>query len=122
MKLIRDQLNDVWAAAELKDLPAGMRVTIAGSVTCRQRPGTASGVVFITLEDETGTANAIVWPKLFERERLIINLEPALVITGKLQNESGVIRRKGEFLKIDVASAAAVEHSAKQIEGRLQAK
>ena len=91
MKLIRDQLNDVWAAAELKDLPAGMRVTVAGSVTCRQRPGTASGVVFITLEDETGTANAIVWPKLFERERLVINLEPALIVTGMLQNESGVI-------------------------------
>ena len=57
----------------------------------RQRPDTASGVVFVTLEDETGTANAIVWPSIFERYRLVINLEPALMITGKLQHESNVI-------------------------------
>jgi error-prone DNA polymerase len=91
MKLLRSQLNDVWPAAELKQCGNGQRVTIAGAVTCRQRPGTASGVVFVTLEDETGNANAIVWPAVFERYRLIINLEPALVITGKLQHESGVI-------------------------------
>lgn len=91
MKLIRNQLNDVWPAEELKRCASGQRVTIAGAVTCRQRPGTASGVVFVTLEDESGTANAIIWPALFERFRLVINLEPALMITGKLQNESGVI-------------------------------
>ena len=91
MRLIRDQLNDVWPAEDLKRCANGQRVTIAGAVTCRQRPGTASGVVFVTLEDESGTANAIIWPALFERFRLVINLEPALMITGKLQNESGVI-------------------------------
>ena len=51
---------------------------------CRQRPGTAKGFCFITIEDETGLANAIIRPVLFERDRLIINLEPALVITGRL--------------------------------------
>lgn len=90
MALIRDQLFDVWAADELKGCANGQVVTIAGSVTCRQRPGTASGVVFVTLEDETGTCNAIVWPNIFERYRLVINLEPALMITGKLQHQEGV--------------------------------
>ncbi len=99
MKLIRDQLNDVWPAEELKQCANGQRVTIAGAVTCRQRPGTASGVVFVTLEDETGTANAIIWPKLFEQARLVINLEPALMITGKLQNESGVIHVVAEHVE-----------------------
>lgn len=99
MKLIRDQLNDVWTAVELKKCVTGQRVTIAGAVSCRQRPGTASGVVFVTLEDETGTANAIIWPALFERYRLVINLEPALVITGKLQNEAGVIHVVAECVE-----------------------
>src|SRR5258706_15782065 len=87
------------AAGELKNLPEGMRVTIAGSVTCRELPGTTSGVVFITLEDETGTANTIVWPKLFEKRDLVINLEPTLMITGKLQNESGVIHVVAEHVE-----------------------
>ena len=77
MKLIRDHLNDVWPAAELKHCAPGQRVTIAGAVTCRQRPGTASGVVLVTLEDETGTANAVVWASVFERYRLAINLNTA---------------------------------------------
>ncbi len=99
MKLIREQLNDVWPAGELKHCTTGQRVTIAGAVTCRQRPGTASGVVFVTLEDETGTANAIIWPAMFEKYRLVINLEPALVITGKLQNELGVIHVVAECVE-----------------------
>jgi error-prone DNA polymerase len=99
MKLIRDQLNDVWQAAELKHCTPGQRVTIAGAVTCRQRPGTASGVVFVTLEDETETANAVVWAAVFERYRLVINLEPALMITGKLQHESNVIHVIAEVVE-----------------------
>lgn len=69
---------------------------LGGPVICRQRPGTAEGFCFVTLEDETGYANAIVRPRLFEEERLIINLEPALVITGRLQNEQGVIHIMAE--------------------------
>ena len=75
---------------------AGERVKICGSVITRQRPGTAKGFCFITLEDETGLANAIVRPRLFEESRLVINLEPALVITGRLQNEKGVIHVMAE--------------------------
>lgn len=99
MKLARPSLPDAWPASSLKHGKPGTRVQIAGSVSCRQRPGTAKGFVFITLEDETGTANAIVRPQLFERERLIINMEPALVIVGRLQNEQGVVHVMAEEIE-----------------------
>lgn len=60
------------------------------------RPRTAKGFCFITIEDESGLANAIVRPQLFEDERLTINMEPALLITGRLQNEQGVIHVTAE--------------------------
>jgi error-prone DNA polymerase len=63
-------------------------------VICRQRPGTAKGFVFISLEDETGVANAIVTPQLFEKERLLITSEQFLVIEGILQNVERVIHVK----------------------------
>ncbi|HTT56164.1 MAG TPA: error-prone DNA polymerase [Opitutaceae bacterium] len=91
MKLLRASLPDLCPAAELARARPGSRVKIGGAVITRQRPGTAKGVCFITLEDETGLANAIIRPALFEKTRLVINLEPALVITGRLQNEQGVI-------------------------------
>jgi error-prone DNA polymerase len=95
---MRASLPDVVPAGELANVPAGRRIKIGGSVICRQRPGTAKGFCFITLEDETGLANAIVRPALFERDRLIINLEPALLITGRLQNEQGVIHLMAEAI------------------------
>ncbi len=69
----------------------GERVTVAGLVLVRQRPGTAKGVIFMTLEDETGVANVIVWPKAFERLRAIVLGARFVAVTGKLQSESGVI-------------------------------
>jgi len=96
MRLVRAMLPDVRPAGELGSVRAGERVRICGSVITRQRPGTAKGFCFITLEDETGLANAIVRPRLFEEARLAINLEPALVITGRLQNEKGVIHVMAE--------------------------
>jgi error-prone DNA polymerase len=96
MKLLRARLPDLWPAAELSRARPGERIKIGGAVITRQRPGTAKGVCFITLEDETGLANAIVRPKLFEEARLVINLEPALVITGRVQNEQGVIHVMAE--------------------------
>jgi error-prone DNA polymerase len=98
MKLLRARLPDLWPAAELSRARPGQRVKIGGAVITRQRPGTAKGVCFITLEDETGLANAIVRPKLFEAARLVINLEPALVITGWVQNEQGVIHVMAETI------------------------
>ncbi|MSU50262.1 MAG: DNA polymerase III subunit alpha [Opitutus sp.] len=106
MALLRPQLPGVWRAGDLPLGKDGDRVTIAGSVICRQRPGTAKGFVFISLEDETGIANAIVLPQIFEAQRLVITQEPALRITGKLQNQHGVIHVKAE--KIEALPAAAL--------------
>ena len=99
LALLRDRLPGVQRAADLPTLAPRTRVCIGGSVITRQRPGTAKGVCFITLEDETGLANAIVRPALFERERLTINLEPSLLITGRLQNEKGVIHILAEVIR-----------------------
>ena len=98
MQLLRAQLPDLWPAAKLAQAAPGTRVKIGGAVITRQRPGTAKGICFITLEDETGLANAIVRPGLFEEARLVISLEPALVITGRLQNERGVIHVLAEAI------------------------
>jgi len=95
---LRSQLPGVWRAADLPQARPGDRVRIGGTVITRQRPGTAKGFCFITLEDETGHANAIVRPDLFETARLVINLEPALLITGRVQNEQGVIHVMAESL------------------------
>ena len=62
---------------------------------CRQRPGTAKGFVFVSLEDETGVSNAIVTPDLFERVRLLITEEPFLVIEGTVQNSENVVSDQG---------------------------
>ena len=99
MATLRARLPGVIPAKDLKAAPNGRRVTIAGSVICRQRPGTAKGFVFISLEDETGIANAVVVPALFERLRLIITQEPSLRITGPLQNVSGVQHVKAEIIE-----------------------
>jgi error-prone DNA polymerase len=76
---------------QLADMPTGPRVTVAGLVLVRQRPGSANGVIFMTLEDETAVANVIVWPKVFETFRPVVLGARLASITGKLQNEYGVI-------------------------------
>ena len=75
----------------LRSVKTNERVTVAGLVLVRQRPGTAKGVIFMTLEDETGIANVIVWPKAFERLRAIVLGARFVAVTGKLQSELGVI-------------------------------
>jgi DNA polymerase-3 subunit alpha/error-prone DNA polymerase len=69
----------------------GRRVTVAGLVITRQRPGTASGVIFMTMEDETDITNGIVWPKVFERFRPVVLGARLVSLTGKVQAEKGVI-------------------------------
>jgi error-prone DNA polymerase len=90
MAFLRPQLPDVWRAVDLPQGQEGQIVMIAGNVICRQRPGTAKGFVFISLEDETGISNAIVRPDLFEELRLVITQESFLKITGKLQTRENV--------------------------------
>ncbi|MGH8023938.1 MAG: OB-fold nucleic acid binding domain-containing protein, partial [Limisphaerales bacterium] len=96
MALLRPRLREVWRAADLPKAAHGSRVRIAGNVICRQRPGTAKGFVFISLEDETGVSNAIVTPPMFEANRLLITEESFLVIEGRLQRSENVIHVKVE--------------------------
>ncbi|MEP6823151.1 MAG: OB-fold nucleic acid binding domain-containing protein, partial [Chthoniobacterales bacterium] len=99
MKLLRAQLPHAWRASELVQARPGATVQIAGNVICRQRPGTAKGFVFISLEDETGVSNAIVTPDLFERIRLVITEEPFLVIEGEVQNNDNVVLIKARTIQ-----------------------
>jgi error-prone DNA polymerase len=94
---LRPQLKKkgVRSAAELARLPDGVKVRAAGSVIVRQRPGTAKGFVFITLEDESGMIQAIVRPDLFRKCRLVIS-SPVLMVEGLLQKEEGVLSIKAE--------------------------
>jgi error-prone DNA polymerase len=75
----------------LRSKRSGARVSVSGLVTIRQRPGSASGVVFMTIEDETAVANIIVWPKTFERFRPIVLGARYVAVHGPMQEESGVI-------------------------------
>jgi error-prone DNA polymerase len=85
---------DALGVTRAGDLPAlrnGRLVKVAGAVIVRQRPGTAKGIVFISLEDETGIFNTVVMPDVFDQYRLTIVTEPYLLIDGKIQNVDGVI-------------------------------
>ena len=75
----------------LRGIANNRRVRISGLVTCRQRPGSAKGVVFMTIEDESAVANVIVWPKVFERVRPVVLSSRYVLVTGRAQEESGVI-------------------------------
>ncbi|PYX50758.1 MAG: hypothetical protein DMG79_04990, partial [Acidobacteria bacterium] len=83
-------------ASELREIPSGKRLRIGGCVIVRQRPGTAKGFVFLSLEDETGVANAIITPDLFHQNRLLLASEKFLAIEGILQNQDNVISVKAE--------------------------
>ncbi|MGE0418221.1 MAG: error-prone DNA polymerase [Acetobacteraceae bacterium] len=84
--------------ADLATIRAGRQVTVAGIVLVRQRPGSARGVLFMTVEDETAHANLIVWPALFEAQRRLILSASMLACRGKLQRDSGVIHVMAEEL------------------------
>ena len=99
MKLLREKLPNIWRAIDLVQARHGSTIQIAGNVICRQRPGTAKGFVFISLEDETGVSNAIVDPDLFERFRLVITEEAFLLIEGQVQNSDGVVLIKARDIK-----------------------
>jgi error-prone DNA polymerase len=99
MKLLRESLPNIWCATDLQQAPHGTTIQIAGNVICRQRPGTAKGFVFISLEDETGVSNAIVEPDLFERFRLVITEEAFLLIEGEVQNSDNVVLIKAQHIR-----------------------
>jgi error-prone DNA polymerase len=98
MALRREELamRGILRASDLRSARQGRRVRVAGMVITRQRPGTAKGFVFLTLEDETGIANIIVRPDLFARDRLVIVEEPFLIVDGVLQSQDGVTSIRAE--------------------------
>jgi error-prone DNA polymerase len=98
--LLRDVLNHhhITPNADFTKMKTGRRVTIAGLVLVRQRPGSAKSV-FMTLEDETSIANVIVWPKIFEEFRPIVMGARFVSISGKVQNESNVVHLIAEKLE-----------------------
>jgi hypothetical protein len=100
----------VTPAVGLAALAGGQRVRVAGAVVVRQRPGTAKGFVFLSLEDETGIANAIVRPQLFERARATLVHEPFLLVDGILQHEDGVTAVRATAVCALRASAAVPSH------------
>jgi error-prone DNA polymerase len=99
----------------LRSAAHGVRTTISGLVTCRQRPGSANGVVFLTLEDETAVANVIVWPRLFERVRPVILGARYVVVTGLVQKQAEAIHVVADEIEdITVLLARLVQGEAQQ--------
>jgi error-prone DNA polymerase len=92
------QQQKVFSAEELRTLRNGEFVRVAGCVIARQRPGTAKGFIFISMEDETGIANIIVAPDLYERDRLVVTRSKFLLAEGPLQKQDNVIHVKATRL------------------------
>ena len=116
MRHLRDALlpNGVRTARDLLTRGRdGERAAVAGLVICRQRPGTARGFVFLSLEDETGIVNVVVTPKRFERQALLISTTPLLLVRGVLQVEKGVVNVRADVfrgLRADVGAEHAKGH------------
>jgi error-prone DNA polymerase len=101
----------VTRAADLARQKNGGAVRVAGCVIVRQRPATARGFVFMSLEDETGIANVIVTPDVFDQVRPVLVEEPFLLIDGALQRQDGVVSvRAARMSPLEVAQVAEVSH------------
>jgi error-prone DNA polymerase len=109
----RQQLKreGILSAADLQHLADGVEVRVAGSVIARQRPGTAKGFVFLSLEDETGISNAIITPQLFQQDHVVIVHHQFLLIEGRLQNQDNVISVKAERVRaLSLTRAETTSH------------
>jgi len=101
----------VLSAAELRSQSNGGFVRIAGAVIARQRPGTAKGFVFLSIEDETGIANAIITPHVYERNRVLVTTERFLIVEGKVQSEDNVIHvRASRLTPLQIGNMAVPSH------------
>ncbi|MGA8143336.1 MAG: error-prone DNA polymerase [Candidatus Acidiferrales bacterium] len=101
----------ICSAIELSAIPDGTWVRVAGSVIARQRPGTAKGFVFLSLEDETGISNAIITPQLFDRDHVVVVHQQFLLIEGPLQNQDNVISVKAARVRpLSITRAETVSH------------
>ncbi len=89
--------------------PHGTRVHFAGAVICRQRPGTAKGVTFLTLEDETGFVNVVMWKKVWERYRIVVKTNPLLGISGRVESQQDVVHLIAEHAWVPKLRRAPAE-------------
>jgi error-prone DNA polymerase len=113
MRHLRDALlpNGVRTARDLLTRGRdGERAAVAGLVICRQRPGTARGFVFLSLEDETGIVNVVVTPQRFERQALLISTSPLLLVRGTLQVEGTVVNLRGDVFR-QLAAGVGEDHA-----------
>jgi error-prone DNA polymerase len=101
-------LRGVMRAADLPRARDGRRVRVAGMVITRQRPGTAKGFVFLTLEDETGISNVIIRPDLYDRQRTAVVRQPFLMVEGVLQHQDGVLSVRAERVEA-IPGAASID-------------
>jgi error-prone DNA polymerase len=99
MALWRSQLPQAWTALEIKQAAHGTYLELAGMVISRQRPGTAKGFVFLSLEDETGIANVILEPALYESVRLVVHQEAFLLVRGVVQQHEGITHLRAEHVE-----------------------
>ena len=102
------QRAGILSAIELRNAQDGVWVRAAGAIIARQRPGTALGFIFLSMEDETGIANIIIHPELYERGRMLITRGKFLHVEGKLQNQDGVVHVKAERVKLLELSSADI--------------
>ena len=101
----------ILSAAELRESPHGKQAVVAGSVITRQRPGTAKGLIFITLEDETGNSNIIVMPDLYSSDPLVVLHERFLKVKGVVQNQDGIVHLKAQkIMPLKVTAAEMQSH------------
>jgi len=113
MALCRDQLRsmNVCRADDLRMLRHGVKARIAGCVIARQRPGTAHGFIFLSIEDETGISNAIIDPELYERNRSLVTYARFLLVEGTLQNVDKVIHIRAKHIEeLNVTAAPTQSH------------
>ena len=88
---MRPRAADRTISGRFPELPQHARVTVSGIVVARQRPGTAKGYVFVLMEDEAGPVNVIVRPKIYERDRTAVRMEPFLTVRGRLQKDGATL-------------------------------
>lgn len=124
----RFESERILACADLKKMRDGPRASVAGVVLVRQRPGSAEGVVFMTMEDESGVANVVIWPQVLERERKVVMAARLVVVHGRIQRHEDIIHvvaarledrshwlrlldEEGEALSLPLAHADHVKHA-----------
>jgi error-prone DNA polymerase len=109
----RDALRalGIKSAIELKNFPHGKEASVAGCVITRQRPGTAKGIIFMTLEDETGTARVIISPDFYDQNRMAVLNERFVLVSGPVQNQDGIVHLKARTIKsLAISAASTLSH------------